>query len=62
MNESLQLRKAKAKARAEDKRALANGQGRKGEVCLAAAIPHSWVKSPLILDRVHLPEFENEDD
>ena len=62
MNKSLQIRKAKAKARAEDKCALANGQGRRREVCLAAAIPHSWLKGPLILDQVHLPEFENEDD
>ena len=56
MEESLQLRKQKALARAQDRRLLAKGKLRLEQLSLAATVDPRHRKPPLILRRVKIPD------
>jgi hypothetical protein len=57
MERSLRLRKEKALARARTRRLLVRGKLRPEQVSIAAGVKLD-ARSPLILDRVTIPEYE----
>ena len=61
MEESLQIRKTKAEARAADEKLVSEKRASKAAVCLASAIDPKWLKGPLIFDKVRIADYESED-
>ncbi len=61
MNRSLALRRKKAEARTRDRKLFLEGKVRKEEISLAAALGPEACRGRLILDRVHIPDDEEEE-